>query len=83
MEVKVIDEKLEVFQPKTLEINIQSQEELDFFRALFSWLPVDQVMRDYARAASGQIESALTRSGGVNHSASGGIRKQLQDAVEK
>ena len=83
MEVKVIDEKPEAFQSKTLEITIDSQEELDFFNALFEWRPVWTVMRDYAKTAAGQINSALTRSGGVNNSNSAGICQQLRDAAQK
>ena len=82
MQVKV-NHELEQFQTKALEITIESQEELDFLNALFEWNPVWTVMRSYAAASAGQINSALTRSGGVNNSTSAGIRQQLQDAVEK
>jgi len=82
MQVKVIDEKTEGFQPKTLAIEIESQEELDFLNALFEWKPVSMVMRNYAKAGSSWVNSALTRSGGVNNSTSVDIRRQLQDASE-
>ncbi len=79
MEVRV--KKVEPkFLVTTLEIDIQCQEELDFFDALFDCEPVTQVMRDHAKAAAGQIVSALTRSGGVDHGKSAEIRKQLHGA---
>ena len=82
MQVKV-NHELEQFQTKALEITIESQEELDFFNALFEWAPVWTVMRDYAKAGASQINSALTRSGGVNHTHAAIIRELLQDVVEK